>query len=262
MNALAEAGRIDCLLPMAFADIKCWLDAFLGFLYPEACQYCGNERATVTDGYIGTQCQTNVTFIEPPYCQRCGLPFPGAITAPFECANCREMELHFSQARSAVVAKGMALELIHRYKYHRALWLEPCLAQWLITASQPHLHPEHWDMIVPVPLHSLKEREREFNQAERLARRLGLATNLPVHSRLLRRSQPTRTQTRLSRSERADNVRRAFTLAQPECARDQRIVLLDDVLTTGATASACARLLRQAGARNVCVWTLARGLLH
>lgn len=247
---------------MPLEGIKCWLDALLGFFYPEACQYCGSERATVREGYIGVQCRTNVTFIEPPYCQRCGLPFPGALTAPFECANCREMDLHFSQARSAIVAKGMALELIHRYKYHRALWLEPCLADWLATAARPNLGPADWDMIVPVPLHSLKQREREFNQAERLARRLSRATRLPVHTRLLRRTRPTRTQTRLSRAERADNVQRAFTLVHPEDARHQRIVLFDDVLTTGATCSACARLLRQVGAREVCVWTLARGLLH
>ena len=247
---------------MELARIKCWLDALLGFFYPEACQYCGRERATVREGYIGAQCRTNVTFIEPPFCQRCGLPFPGALTGPFECANCRHLDLHFAHARSAVVAKGMALELIHRYKYHRALWLEPCLAEWLVTAARPHLGPADWDMIVPVPLHALKHREREFNQAERLARRLGLATGLPVHTRVLRRARPTDSQTRLSRAERAENVRRAFSLLDPEPARKQRVVLLDDVFTTGATASACARLLRQAGARRVCVWTLARGLLH
>ena len=114
-------------------------------------------------------------------------------------------------------------------------------------------------MIVPVPLHGLKEQEREFNQAERLARRLGAATGIPVNARLLRRVTPTRTQTLLSRSERAANVRHAFAHREGHSARGRSIVLVDDVLTTGATTNACARVLRAAGASQVCVWTVARG---
>src|SRR3954469_14558729 len=108
-----------------FADWKCWLDAGLSFFYPDACQYCGQERATRVEGYIGAQCRQNVKLIQPPFCRRCGLPFEGEITTSFECSNCREMKLHFACARSAVAAQGMILDLIHRYKYNRALWLEP-----------------------------------------------------------------------------------------------------------------------------------------
>ena len=170
------------------------------------------------------------------------------------------MELHFSAARSAVAARGPVLEAIHRYKYQRALWFEPFLAGLLIEEAGPVLCLEKWDYIVPVPLHGLKQREREFNQAERLAVRLGRATKIPVQARLLKRNVPTRTQTLLSRQERAANVRHAFALRGRRRLAGARIVLLDDVLTTGATTSACARVLRAAGARDVCVWTVARGL--
>ena len=102
--------------------------------------------------------------------------------------------------------------------------------------------------------------EREFNQAGRLARRLGAATGLAVNTRLLRRVTPTRTQTLLDRRERAENVRRAFAMRAGQSARGLAIVLVDDVLTTGATTNACARVLRRAGARKVCVWTVARGM--
>jgi competence protein ComFC len=78
-------------------------------------------------------------FIRPPFCERCGLPFSGDLTAPFECTNCREMELHFSSARSAVVARGVVLEAIHRYKYQRALWFEPFLADLLFREAEARI---------------------------------------------------------------------------------------------------------------------------
>ncbi len=111
-----------------------------------------------------------------------------------------------------------------------------------------------------MPLHPTKKREREFNQAERLARRLSAATGIPVHTGLLRRVLPTRTQTLLTREQRAANMRHAFAPRGQPRLRGRRIVLLDDVFTTGATTSACARVLRRAGAAEVCVWTVARGV--
>jgi ComF family protein len=170
------------------------------------------------------------------------------------------MELHFRSARSAVVAGGLVLEVIHRYKYQRALWFERFLADLLARQAEPVLRQEKWDMIVPVPLHSAKKREREFNQAERLATRLNAVTRIPVNHRLLQRTEPTRTQTRLTRSQRAANVRNAFAMLNGQPLHGERIVLLDDVLTTGATTSACAKVLSAAGAGEVCVWTVARGL--
>ena len=152
------------------------------------------------------------------------------------------------------------LDVIHRYKYQRALWFEPFLADLLVRASRPALAKEHWDVIVPVPLHPLKKREREFNQAERLAARLGESTGLPVNTRGLRRVEPTRTQTLLTREQRAANVRHAFAVRAGCQLEGRRVILVDDVLTTGATTSACARALRNAGARTVQVWTVARGL--
>jgi ComF family protein len=171
------------------------------------------------------------------------------------------MELHFSAARSAVVAKGVVLEAVHRFKYSRALWFENFLAGLLFREAAPALCAGvTWHGIVPVPLHPLKQREREFNQAALLAARLARATRLPLFDNCLRRIQPTATQTLLTRDQRVANMKNAFVVRRGTRLAGQRLVLVDDVFTTGATTNACARALRAAGVADVIVWTVARGL--
>ena len=237
-----------------------WLDASLAFFYPPVCQLCGEARATPAAGYVCQGCWQNARFIVPPICDRCGLPFPGDITTAFECSNCRDLDLHFRWARASVVANDFLRNVIHRYKYNRELWFEPFLTDLLVRQALPALRDEKLAGIVPVPLHPVKQREREFNQAERLAEPLARALGIPVLTQLVKRVQPTRTQTQLDKHARADNVRRAFAPVAPQSLHGERLVVLDDVLTTGATTSAVARVLRENGAGDVLVWTLARGL--
>ena len=239
-----------------------WLEGALGLLYPAVCQLCGEGRATAREGYVCEGCRNRpgaLRFIAAPYCDRCGLPFDGAVTGRFECGHCAGMDLHFRFARAAVVATDLILQVVHAYKYHRAVWFEPFLAGLLVQAALPELRREPWDWIVPVPLFPVKEREREFNQSARLAARLSEAAGIPLKTRVVSRQRPTRTQTQLSRSARQENMRGAFAPTGVAWRRGGRVVLVDDVLTTGATTSACARALRMAGAAEVCVWTVARG---
>lgn len=237
-----------------------WLHRTLALIYPDVCQICREQHATTTEGYVCSDCWRGVRFIQPPFCERCGLPFTGDIDTRFECTNCRELDLCFDSARSAVLARGLVLDVIHRYKYQHALWFEPFLADLLIRQATPALDPAEWDVIIPVPLHPVRQREREFNQAQRLALQLGRATGIRVNAHCLRRSRPTNTQTRLRRTERARNMRKAFSLKNGDQVKGSSCVLVDDVFTTGATTSACAGELKAAGAREVCVWTVARGV--
>lgn len=238
-----------------------WWDTTLNFFYPPVCQICRENRVENEEGFVCSTCWTGkngVRYVVPPFCERCGLPFEGDITTQFECSNCSEMELHFTSARSAVITTPLLMDVIHRYKYKREIWFEKFLGQLLVSQAAPVLQEKRWDFIVPVPLHRKKRREREFNQAERLAKYLSKATKVPVNKKLLQRVEFTRTQTQLTRSERTDNVRRAFAMAEVKKLNGEKIILLDDVLTTGATTSACARILRESGAGEVCVWTVAR----
>jgi ComF family protein len=232
----------------------------LNLLYPPVCQLCHGHRAEAREGFVCAKCRSHVRFIRAPFCDRCGLPFDGDLTTAFVCTNCNDLKLHFTSARSAVVAKGVVLEAIHRFKYSRALWFENFLAGLLVRAAVPVLARGTWHHIVPVPLHPVKRREREFNQAALLAAPLARAAKIPLNEKLLQRVNPTATQTLLTRDERAANMKSAFAVRQGTRLRGKRIVLVDDVFTTGATTNACARALRAAGAAEVCVWTVARGL--
>ena len=232
----------------------------LNLLYPPVCQLCHEQRAAATEGFVCAKCWSHVRFIRAPFCQRCGLPFAGNFTTEFNCTNCHEMKLHFTAARSAVVAKGVVLEAIHRYKYSRGLWFENFLADLLVREAAIVLANENWDCIVPVPLHPVKLREREFNQAALLAAPLARATKIPLKTTILNRVNPTSTQTLLTREERAANMKNAFVVRKGIRLDGKRIILVDDVFTTGATTNACAQALQVAGATEVCVWTVARGL--
>jgi competence protein ComFC len=232
----------------------------LNLLYPPVCQLCHGHRAETRDGFVCAKCRSHVRLIRAPFCDRCGLPFEGDLTTAFVCTNCNDLKLHFTSARSAVVAKTVVLEAIHRFKYSRALWFENFLAGLLVRAAAPVLAGGTWHHIVPVPLHPVKLREREFNQAALLAAPLARATKIPLDEKILRRVNPTATQTRLTRDERAANMKSAFAVRQGTRLAGKRIVLVDDVFTTGATTNACAKALQVAGAAEVCVWTVARGL--
>jgi ComF family protein len=240
--------------------LKSFVNAGLSFFYPEICQVCKESRATPAEGFVCADCKAKVQIITRPFCERCGIPVEGAITTAFECSNCKDENWQFRWARSAGASKDPLLEIIHQYKYSRALWYEPFLAQLLISQALPELGKGAFQYIVPVPLHPAKQREREFNQAERLGRRLGAAAGIPVNTRLLRRAVATPSQTLLSREERVKNMKNAFAMRPKEGLNGERILLVDDVLTTGATTGACASVLLEAGASEVCVWTVARGI--
>ena len=151
------------------------------------------------------------------------------------------------------------MEAIHRYKYNQAVWLEPFLIDVFLQRARPAVRPEDWDVIIPVPLHPTKLREREFNQAARLALGLSSNTSIPMAANAVRRLAATPSQTRLSREERFQNMQDAFSPLPGNLLEGKRAVLVDDVFTTGATTNACAEALLAGGAAKVCVWTLARG---
>ena len=173
--------------------------------------------------------------------------------------NCGDLDFSFDFATSAYRSRGVVRDLIHQFKYNRQVHLRHLLARMLCEgfrdARLVDLRP---DAIVPVPLHPTRKREREFNQAEVLAHLAGRRLRLPVDD-CLRRTRYTLTQTHFHREERFGNLQGAFALRPGGRVEGRALALVDDVLTTGSTADACARVLREAGASAVIVITVARG---
>ncbi len=192
-------------------------------------------------------------------CDRCQRPLSAAVLASNElalCGPCRQGETDLDRLRSFGAYDAELRALIVLLKYNGVEPLARLLAGWLalVISQQPEL--AQVDALVPVPLHRRRQRARGFNQAELVARELSRWTKLPVEPRWLRRIKDTPSQTGLTPAQREENVRGAF--ATERKLDSARILLLDDVCTTGATLSACARALKQAGAAQVNAVTVAR----
>jgi competence protein ComFC len=232
------------------------LDALVSLFYPPGCTICGaNIRA---GEHLCDQCEAKAVRIVAPFCQKCTEPFEGAIIGAFTCANCAHRTIHFDTAVAAYRGRGIVREIIHNFKYRRQIYLRHLVARWLRAAlDDERLRGRRFDVIVPVPLHSTRQRERGFNQASLLAELLSAEISVPSKP-LLERIRYTTTQTALDRAERMENLRNAFRLRKSANVRDFSVLLVDDVLTTGSTLSECARVLKCAGAISVHAATAAR----
>jgi ComF family protein len=231
--------------------------ALLSLFYPPHCAQCGTD--TTAGSHLCDECAKTAKEISAPFCQKCSQPFDGAIEGAFTCSNCGDRRFHFDCAVTRYRSQGVVREFIHRFKYNGHFYLRHHLAAWLGAAFEDdRIQGQRADFLVPVPLHSVRKREREFNQAEVLARLAGKREKIPVLG-CLRRIRPTSTQTRLDRHERMENLRGAFEVRQTSAVQSRHLILVDDVLTTGSTVEECACVLRHAGAASVRVVTVARG---
>jgi ComF family protein len=232
------------------------LEFALNIALPPLCPSCREPLG----GGVGlcAQCWAKLSFIEPPYCARLGIPFvydPGPGLLSMEAiAN----PPAYDRARAAVRYDDVAKTLVHAYKYSDRLDLAPLMGRWMARAGR-ELFAEA-DGLIPVPLHWKRLWARRFNQSATLAAEIGKIAALPVVNGALLRARPTPQQVGLSRSQRADNVQGAFRIAGEDKAaiRNRRLILIDDVLTSGATVDACTRALLRAGAAHVDVLVFAR----
>ncbi|PYL62990.1 MAG: hypothetical protein DMF25_11265, partial [Verrucomicrobia bacterium] len=161
------------------------LAAIASLLYPPVCTICG---ATIAQGeYLCGECDTKTTRIVPPFCAKCSEPFAGAITSEFSCANCEHRSLHFDAAVAAYRSRGIVRRVILNFKYGRQLHLRHLVARWLLAAvDDDRLRHRSFDLVVPVPLHAARERERGFNQAALLADLLSAQMSIQIKPALER----------------------------------------------------------------------------
>lgn len=234
------------------------LRGLLDLLFPRDCAVTGDPLDTGAFRHLSPSGAGRLERIADPRCSTCGHPFFGVLVAPRRCPHCVELNPAFGRAVCAFRAKAETRELIHRVKYRSESWLAEDLARHAAAdgAFRRHLAGS---TLVPVPLHAARLRERGYNQAEGIARALaGLVPGCQCAD-LLERTRDTAQQVRLGRAERVENMDDAFRVRAGRQLPAGRLVVVDDVLTTGATLSACAAALQVAGASRVDAAALAHG---
>ncbi len=243
-------------LPAVRDGVRRLASAAIGLVYPPTCVACGG--ATGQPHALCAACWRGLRLIERPYCERLGTPFaldlgigsllsPGAIAEPPV----------FGRARAVAIYDGTARDLVHRLKYGDRLDLARLMGRMMASAGREVL--DEAELIVPVPLHGLRLWRRRFNQSALLARTIGGIAGKPCELHALVRVKATRPQVGLTRAQRAANLQGAFRVADSARSRiaGRRLLLIDDVSTTGATGNAAARVLLRAGAAGVDLLTFA-----
>ncbi len=240
------------------SGIRGWLGALASLFHPPHCAAC--EAPLGDEGWFCPACQEGIEKrrVRPPCCHVCSEPFEGAIDSAFRCPNCADRRFRFDHAVAAYQSRGAVRDAIHQFKYNGFMHLRHPLASWLGEGlADERMRTPQIDVLVPVPLHPRRRRERGFNQAQVLASIAGKRAGLAVEA-LLRRRRYTTTQTHFDRRERVENLRGAFVLTRRAQVKARHLVLVDDVFTTGSTADECALTLRKAGAASVRVLCVAR----
>jgi competence protein ComFC len=230
-------------------------------IYPSFCLVCKNRVDSADQQQLVCfSCWDKVEKNLPPFCASCGRHLSSEAIEKGSCPNCSnyKVNLYFDRAFSPCIYTGSIKQLIHEFKYSGKDYLGKTLGKLLNTFIRDYQLPiEYLDFIIPVPLHNSRKREREFNQAEILSRQVAQEFNKKVLTDNLIRIKPTKTQTELTFRERCRNIENSFRVTRPEQIKDTNLMLIDDVLTTGATSNEAAKCLKNAGAKKIILLTLA-----
>ncbi len=236
---------------------KRFFNALLDIVLPPTCHLCHSFIPDAGKLHICPTCHDSLPLVSSPLCSICGIPFIGAGN-DHRCGACLAHPPSFDIARAYFLYEGPIRDLIHSFKYNQRTHLRKPLALLTLEWLREYLSDQGPHLIVPVPLHRSRLRQRGFNQAALLGRVLSRHLSLPILPDALIRTRPTEPQIKLSSTERRVNVKGAFNVKKPDRIAGKRILLLDDVMTTGSTINECAGVLKKAGADRVIAATIAR----
>ncbi len=231
----------------------------LDLIFPEegVCFYCDEYHEEVKEDHVCIECRDKLLFINESKCPVCGKPmFQG--NSSNRCSYCINKTFYFKKAISPLEFIGPLRKTIYRYKYESKPYLYKSFGEFMLHALEKESIGTI-DIIVPVPLHRARKAERGYNQAELLAKYLSEKLCIPLDNKSLIRVKATKIQNKLARHEREQNIKDAFKIKDNWVFKEKRVLLVDDIFTTGATVNECSRIMVEGGAIEVFVITIATG---
>ncbi len=231
------------------------IETAITFLYPAQCKVCENQLGLESAPYICNACWKDIEYIEPPWCEICGMP-----KAENLCNFCATKPPRFGKLRTITVYETTIQQAIHLFKFNKRPSFSHTLIQLILDNIPRDLNLTDYDYVLPVPIHKKRLRERGFNQSTLLAKGIAKVVGLRVIEDVLIREKNTSPQSSLDREARQTNIKGAFNLLDADKIRDKHILVFDDVFTTGATIREVVNVLWDADPIEIDVLTLARTL--
>jgi ComF family protein len=233
--------------------------SLLNLVYPLECRVCKRGLNPYVTVPLCQECKAALRMNLPPFCLKCGKSLPIAGGNQCTCHECRYASYAFERNWAATQYEGVIKECIHALKFNGYINLVPFISELLLNFARLHSNLAAFDLIIPVPLHPTRQRERTFNQAELIAKGFSQDAKVPMDADVLAKTKHTPPQTQLSKEQRQYSSNGAFSVTDPSLVHHRKILLIDDVFTTGSTLNACARALRENGAQGVWCLVVARG---
>ena len=238
-------------------SIRNFLLRIINLFYPNTCSSCGEDLCALSKTKICDKCRKTLLVIKGLVCQKCGMPLPDGGEFCYVCKK-YPREHNFDKARSVCLYRDYVRKLILKFKYSNRTFLAKDFGLFMYETMRSYSFYNETDFIIPVPINIFRRIERGYNQAELLAKVLSLKSNVPVLKDVLFRNKITKSQFKLSKIERAKNIKNAFSVKNNEFVKDKTILLVDDIATTLSTISECSLALKNAGAKKIYALTLAR----
>jgi len=231
----------------------------LNLVYPLECQICRVPLGPFKESSLCDKCKGKIRLNLAPFCIKCGRSLINSTKDNNCCRECSHRSYYFQRSWAAANYEGVLKEAIHSFKFGAHLRLLPIFTELVINFAMRYIDIDTFDVVVPVPLHKTKLREREFNQAQLLAKDFSDKKSLPINSWGLKKIRNTKPQTEFNKDKRRSNIKNAFKVTDSSCFKDKKILLMDDVFTTGSTLNECAKMLTESGAKSVECLVVARG---
>ena len=248
-------SHFNVIIPLV---LKEFFTGFCDLVYPHTCLLCKKFIQSADKKIpVCSNCQQTIIKNKPPFCGRCSR-YLGSDNEQLECKECRRHTPFFDGAWCACLYNDALRKLIHLFKYGEKTSLQYFFLQRIFSfLKEYNFDIKDYEIAMPIPLHKTRMRERGFNQAQLLAQKIARELNIPLSTGNLQRIRNTKNQARLTQKERWTNIKGAFTITDSFELFDKSVLLVDDLLTTGATASEAARILKMAGAKKVGILAVA-----